>query len=87
MLDVWSSVGDPIFWMHHSWVDQVYTRWQNAHPSRKTTISGTDGNGRPLTLDYVISMGGIRPAVRIRDILDPEGGVLIGRVPFCYRYS
>lgn len=87
MQDVWSSVGDPVFWLHHAFVDRVYWAWQKANPSRLTTISGVDGSGKPLTLDYVISMGGITPDVRIRDILDTMGGVSIGGQPFCYTYS
>ncbi|KAH6653792.1 hypothetical protein BKA67DRAFT_260784 [Truncatella angustata] len=87
MQDVWSSPSDPIFWVHHAFIDHAFAAWQALDPSRTTTISGVDSTGRALTLDYVISMGGIRPDVKIRDILDPMGGVNIGGTAFCYKYA
>lgn len=51
MADVMGSVGDPTFWIHHTYVDRVFGVWQNADISRRTTISGTVADGSPLTLD------------------------------------
>lgn len=88
MQDVWSSPSDPIFWMHHAFIDRVYYTWQLGNANRLSTIdSGVDANGKPLTLDTVLSMGGIAPDVKIRDVLNPLGGVNIGGVNFCYKYS
>lgn len=87
MSDVSASPSDPIFWMHHLFVDHGFRIWQNADPSRTTTINGNDHNGKPLTMDTMVSVGGIRPDVRIGDIMNTLGGVMIGGVPFCYRYT
>lgn len=87
MSDVSASPSDPIFWMHHSFVDHSFRIWQNANPSRTTSINGADHNGNPLTLDTVVSVGGIYPDVKIRDILDTMSGVTIGGKPWCYRYN
>lgn len=51
MADVMGSVGDPAFWIHHTYVDRDFRVWQNADISRRTTISGTAADGPPLTLD------------------------------------
>lgn len=88
MADVSGSPSDPVFWMHHTFVDHAFRLWQNADTGpRTTTIDGTDHNGHPLTMDYVISVGGIRPNVTIGDILNTLGGVSINGTPFCYRYN
>lgn len=88
MGDVSASPSDPLFWMHHSFVDHSFRLWQNINPgTRTTTINGADHNGNALTMDTVIYMGGIRPDVKIRDIMNTLGGVSIGGVPFCYRYN
>lgn len=87
MSDVSASPSDPIFWMHHSFIDHAFRIWQNADPARRTRIDGVDVAGNPLTMDMGIFMAGIRPDTRIRDIMDTLGGAVIGGVPFCYRYD
>jgi len=87
MSDVAASPSDPIFWMHHSFVDHGYRIWQKADDSRLTTLDGTDHQGNPLTLNTMMSVGGIRPDVPIGDVINTLGGVSIGGVPFCYRYT
>jgi tyrosinase len=84
MSDVYASPGDPIFWMHHLFVDRNFRIWQNANPSRKTSVSGCVDNKSPctpLTLDTNIHVGGLRPDVRVRDVLDTMNGAM------CYRYN
>jgi len=88
MSDVSASPSDPIFWMHHSFIDHNFRIWQNADVARRTTtIDGTDVAGNPLTMNMGIFMAGIRPDTNIRSILNTLGGVEIGGVPFCYRYD
>ncbi|KAK8116062.1 hypothetical protein PG984_012564 [Apiospora sp. TS-2023a] len=81
MGDVLGSVGDPAFWMHHSYIDRVFRVWQNVDEKRRTTISGTIADGSPLTLDTPVVMGGIRPDVKVGDVLDTLNGVM------CYKYE
>jgi tyrosinase len=87
MSDVWASPSDPVFWMHHSFIDHSWWQWQTLGSSRVSTIDGTDTHGNTITMDTIIQMGGIRPDVPVSAIVNTLGGVSIGGVPFCYRYS
>jgi tyrosinase len=88
MSDVSASPSDPVFWMHHSFIDHSYRIWQNAdYPARVQSINGVDVNGNALNLNYEIAVGGIMPNVKLGDIINTLGGVVIGGVPFCYRYN
>lgn len=82
MQDVYGSPSDPTFWLHHAFIDRNFRIWQNENSGvRTTTIDGTDIDGNALTLDTNINVYGIRPDVKIRDILDTTGTAL------CYKYS
>jgi tyrosinase len=70
MQDVYASPSDPVFWLHHAFIDRNFRIWQN-----------TDNDGNRLTLNSMIDMSGVRPGVRIGDILDTTGELL------CYKYS
>lgn len=87
MADVAASPGDPIFFLHHSFVDHGFRIWQNADASRTASINGNNAQGQPLSLDTMMSVGGIRPDVPISAVMNTLGGVSIGGVPFCYRYT
>jgi tyrosinase len=87
MSDVSASPSDPVFWMHHSFIDHSFRIWQNVAASRTTTINGVDVNGNPLNMNYEISMGGIMPNVKLGDIMNTLSGTVIGGIPFCYRYN
>lgn len=84
MSDVASSPGDPVFFMHHSFIDHNWRIWQNADAARLSEVGGNtqpDGSGPPLGLDYVLTSKGLRDDVTVRDVMDTQGGYL------CYRYS
>ncbi|KAB5566335.1 hypothetical protein GE09DRAFT_1106350 [Coniochaeta sp. 2T2.1] len=84
MADVASSPGDPIFFMHHSYVDRQWRLWQNGDPARLSEVGGNtagDGSGPPLTLDYVLTSMGLREDATVADVMDIQGGYL------CYQYS
>jgi tyrosinase len=87
MSDVSASPSDPLFWMHHSFVDHSFRLWQNMASSRVSTINGNDAQGVPLTMNTVLSMGGIRPDVTIGQVMNTLSGSVIGGVPFCYKYT
>lgn len=83
MADVYASPSEPFFWFHHSFVDRAWRIWELADPTnRYASIDGTDINGNPLTLDTVLYMGGIRPDVTIRQVINTLSGD-----PLCYRYN
>ncbi|KAI1099080.1 Di-copper centre-containing protein [Jackrogersella minutella] len=84
MAEVQASPGDPIFFMHHLFVDHSFRIWQNADASRTTTINGcADANNpcTPITLDYTLTSNGLRPDTTVRNVMDTLGGYL------CYRYN
>ncbi|KAI0905837.1 hypothetical protein F4823DRAFT_114010 [Ustulina deusta] len=84
MAEVSASVGDPIFFMHHLFVDHVFRIWQNAMPSRRTAISGCADKAdpcTPITLDTKLSTSGLRPDVTVGEVLNTLSGT------FCYRYD
>lgn len=83
MLDMYASVGDPVFFLHHAFVDHSYRIWQNQDPARITAagMNGNDVNGNPLTLNTGVYMNGVRPDTTIGEIINTMGSKL------CYRYD
>ncbi|KAI1871686.1 hypothetical protein JX265_005672 [Neoarthrinium moseri] len=84
MADVSASPSDPVFFMHHLFVDRNFWLWQNSDASRKTTIDGCIDSAdpcTPLTMDTVISVAGLRPDVTVRDVLNTRDGAM------CYEYT
>jgi tyrosinase len=86
MSDQAASPSDPIFFLHHAFVDRNLKVWQNQNSARWTSINGCGapdtGNGcTPISLDTVLSSRGIRPDARVRDYLDTENAYL------CYVYD
>ncbi|ORY16117.1 hypothetical protein BCR34DRAFT_476814 [Clohesyomyces aquaticus] len=81
MSDVYASPGDPVFWLHHGYIDRNFRIWQNKDSGRLNYVDGTDKNGNQLTLDTNINVYGLRPDVKIRDVIDTMSTTL------CYRYN
>ncbi|KAI1815113.1 Di-copper centre-containing protein [Poronia punctata] len=84
MAEVSSSVGDPIFFMHHTFVDHTFRIWQNGSPERHKTISGCADKKSPctqITLDTKLSSNGLMPDITVGDALTTLSGSL------CYRYD
>ncbi|KAJ4309343.1 hypothetical protein N0V94_008979 [Neodidymelliopsis sp. IMI 364377] len=82
MQDTYASPADPVFFLHHAFIDRNFRIWQNnGGNARVTTISGTDSVGNRLTLDTTVNVYGFRPDVRIRDILNTQSSTL------CYKYN
>ncbi|KAK6216346.1 hypothetical protein LQW54_003549 [Pestalotiopsis sp. IQ-011] len=78
------SPGDPVFFMHHGFVDHSYLLWQNADlANRQFQVNGCTDSAcsSNLTTDYVLSSQGLRPEVTVNDVLDTQGGYL------CYVYD
>jgi tyrosinase len=81
MSDTYGSPADPVFFLHHAFIDRNFRIWQNQDSFRLGYIDGTDKAGNPLTLDTTVNVYDIRPTVRIRDILDTTSQTL------CYKYN
>ncbi|KAH8813802.1 hypothetical protein DL96DRAFT_1685119 [Flagelloscypha sp. PMI_526] len=75
MINVQSAPVDPIFYMHHTWIDKLWYDWQQASPSTRTNdIAGCTTQGMAM------SMAGITPAVTVGDVMNTQGDYL------CYTY-
>ncbi len=76
MSDVYPSPSDPIFFMHHGFIDRNWYRWQNANPSVRMYELAA-----PVTLGTALTSLGLRAPVYVRDMMDTRGGYL------CYEYD
>lgn len=88
MSDVQASPGDPVFYLHHGFVDRNWRSWQNRdHSNRVQKISGWAPYGRPqtdwqrMTLDYRLDSLGLAGGVKTGQVMDTMGGYL------CYKYD
>ena len=84
--DVFTSLNDPAFYLHHAMMDRLYWIWQALHPAEAGRVNGTvtfrnNPPSREGTVDDFLDMGKLGPAVRIGDVLDTLGGT-----PLCYVY-
>ena len=82
-----SSPGDPLFYLHHTFLDRVWWQWQEKDlPNRLYDIAGYTTGSEPqggwvlATLADELDMKGAIPNQRIWDIMDIRGDVL------CYEY-
>lgn len=84
--DLFTSPGDPMFWLHHAQIDRTWWMWQNMDIEGRTEmVSGTEtlGNVPPSrngTLADVVGVGNLADAVVIGDVVSTVGG------PLCYVY-
>ncbi|PUU73227.1 hypothetical protein B9Z19DRAFT_1135605 [Tuber borchii] len=80
-----SSPGDPLFYLHHTFLDRVWWQWQE-RTNRIYDIAGYTTGSEPeggwvlATLDDELDMKGVIPNKRIWEVMDIRGDVL------CYEY-
>ncbi|KAI5820541.1 hypothetical protein BZA77DRAFT_257581 [Pyronema omphalodes] len=82
-----SSPGDPLFYLHHTFLDRVWWRWQALDKeNRIKDIAGYTSNPEPptgfvdATLDTVLNMYGVIPNATVADVMDIGGDLL------CHEY-
>lgn len=84
MGNFYSSVADPLFFLHHSNLDRIWWIWQRADPAKRLyQISGRSTVAPPyrnVTLDDLLNFGTFFPAVPIRQVMNIESE------PSCYTY-
>lgn len=90
MADKDASPGDPVFYLHHNYIDRLWWKWQAAdNETRLWAMSGNTVNetlfpqqaGVKASLDTVIQQQNIIPDIHIRDVMNAQGGYL------CYDYD
>jgi tyrosinase len=53
MLNVFSSPGDPLFYLHHTWLDKLWQDWQSRNVSaRLSAIGGTNQGVDPSKFPF-----------------------------------
>jgi hypothetical protein len=45
VMGTFASPGDPVFYLHHCWIDMLWARWQLAHPGASFFASSGAGAG------------------------------------------
>ncbi|KAK6844715.1 tyrosinase central domain containing protein [Apiospora arundinis] len=89
--DLYTSPGEPAFWLHHSMVDRMWALWQAMNPDVRN-FQMDDGrlghitwdnnpSSRLTSLDDVIDMGYAGPSTTIRQVASTTSGEL------CYFYD
>ncbi|KAF7324633.1 Tyrosinase central domain-containing protein [Mycena kentingensis (nom. inval.)] len=85
MADRYSSPGDPVFYLHHAFLDKIWWDWvQMDSASRITDVSGRSTVEPPftdITLDFELDMLGLVPTVTVREVMDLDSESL------CYTYE
>lgn len=86
MSDVYASPSDPIFFMHHLFVDHQYASWQEANNSRKSTVAASCADGstpctNTLTLQSVLDMNGLTSNAAVGNVINTQSGTI------CYKYD
>ncbi|KAB5518049.1 hypothetical protein GE09DRAFT_978746, partial [Coniochaeta sp. 2T2.1] len=94
MANMYSSPGDPLFYLHHAMLDKVWDTWQRKKwPARKTDIGGPDTMWaypynyfgdipyKNVTLNTPLNYPLMGGTIKIDDVMDIRGGDL------CYTYA
>ncbi|KAF9892078.1 hypothetical protein FE257_002484 [Aspergillus nanangensis] len=87
MGDLFSSPQDPIFMLHHSMVDRVWTLWQNEDPvHRQDALNGTTIINNPpgsptVTVDTVVEFGVLDRPRRVKQLMQSMDD------DYCYVYA
>lgn len=71
-----TSPNDPIFFLHHCYIDLLWEQWKKQHPSTAPYLPTSGGNGLDLTSTLVFNNSG-RPAPwvgawKVQDTLDTQ---------------
>ncbi|OSS46640.1 hypothetical protein B5807_08960 [Epicoccum nigrum] len=87
--DLFTSPGDPVFYLHHGGIDRTWWIWQQLDKKTRQSENGISGTNTfldnppspPTTFDSPISLGyAAGPEVTMGDIMSTTEG------PFCYIY-
>ncbi|WP_329133841.1 tyrosinase family protein [Streptomyces sp. NBC_01476] len=62
-----SSPNDPVFWLHHAFIDLIWVRWQRLHPKSsylpsKPLASKDPQHGRVISTEDTMPPFGVRPS-------------------------
>ncbi|KAF2721222.1 Di-copper centre-containing protein [Polychaeton citri CBS 116435] len=90
--DLFTSPGDPAFWVHHGMMDRMWTYWQALNPRKRYSEGEMNGGNyghitwanapasRKANFSDVIDMGYAGDSITIGEVMNTLSG------PFCYFY-
>lgn len=85
--DLFSSVQDPVFFLHHAMIDRVWATWQAGDERRRRyAVNGTNVLMNPpwatkVTLGMAMEFGILDRPRRIHEVMSPR------QHGYCYRYT
>ncbi|KAK9766486.1 hypothetical protein K7432_004400 [Basidiobolus ranarum] len=74
-MDMASSANDPIFWIHHAFVDKIWADWQAANDTRSRSYLGLNSDNTRASLEDDL----IPFKIQVKDLLPID--------TLCYQYS
>jgi tyrosinase len=85
--DLYSSINDPAFFLHHTMFDRIYWIWQLLHPSEADKVAGTltlsnNPETRNATIYEPLNLGVNGETRPIYELFNSLGGT-----PLCYIYA
>ncbi|KAF8905207.1 tyrosinase [Gymnopilus junonius] len=80
--NLYSSPGDPIFFLHHSNLDRLWWSWEMMDPLRRLDdMSGKTVKSKETALEFLLHYDALGNTIPIRDVMD------IRDFPLCYVYE
>ncbi|GLB42269.1 putative tyrosinase central domain-containing protein [Lyophyllum shimeji] len=90
MFDLMTSPNDPLFFLHHAYLDKIWADWQAVDPAKRTydlanagyeTQAVPPGGRVPTNNNTVLYIYGILPNSTVAEVANTKGGYL------CYTYQ
>ncbi|ORY07829.1 Di-copper centre-containing protein [Basidiobolus meristosporus CBS 931.73] len=76
-MTVMTSPNDPLFWLHHAFIDKIWADWQASNPARSKNYSGKRSKGGNALVTDIMNPFNV-PVSAVLDTTAPG---------LCYRYS
>jgi len=90
MSDIFNSINDPVFYLHHANIDRIWAIWQEKNLDRLRDAEGgapsvSSPSKVPIHLNSTIWMGFAAPDRAVREIMDTQNRDNAGIL--CYKYD
>lgn len=86
--DIYVSPGDPLFYLHHAFIDRLWWKWQNLDIEARlyeiggyTTYPASDGGNTTTTLEFGLQLLGVWEDKVVGDVMDLHNSFL------CHEYD
>jgi len=85
MMDPFNSVNDPLFFMHHAAMDQLWALWQEQDLKRLYDFSTKRAEKPPFTPDSPLQVGIFAPERKAKEVSDTQNRD--GNGILCFKYE